>query len=101
MTTISVGTGVLDGPETMGVDVLHGDAKNLLIAKKILFFENIHPSGTDRRGRRSLRVGMVAVRSIKPTDKSKFEISQGLELCDCTFGVGAPIQSRCCLSEGR
>ena len=27
MTTISVGTGVLDGPETMGVDVLYGDVK--------------------------------------------------------------------------
>ena len=29
MTTISVGTGVLDGPETMGVDVLYGDAKTI------------------------------------------------------------------------
>ena len=28
MTIISVGTGVLDGPETMGVDVLYGDVKN-------------------------------------------------------------------------
>ena len=27
MTTISVGTGVLDGPETIGVDILYGDVK--------------------------------------------------------------------------
>ena len=27
MTTISVGTGVLDGPEKMGIHVLCGDAK--------------------------------------------------------------------------
>ena len=27
MTAISVGTGVLDGPKTMGVDILYGDVK--------------------------------------------------------------------------
>ena len=35
MTAISVGTGVLDGPKTMGVHVLRGNVKNLVIAKKI------------------------------------------------------------------
>ena len=37
ITAKPVGTGVPDGPETMGLDVLHGDAKNLLIAKKFYF----------------------------------------------------------------
>ena len=37
ITAKPVGTGVPDGPETMGVDVLHGDAKKPFDCKEILF----------------------------------------------------------------
>ena len=75
MTTISVGTGVLDGPGAMGVDVLYGDAKKPFDCKEILFLKTFIVPVRTVEDAGPYGLGWSPFRHIKPTDKSKFENS--------------------------
>ena len=72
MITISVGTGVPDGPETMGVDVLYGDVKPF-DCMEILFLKTFIPLARTVGDAGPYGLGWTPFCHIKQTDKSKFE----------------------------